>query len=56
MKHEQLDPHPQIKDYRIICSHLESLHSHDAISVLIKGVDGGLTDNISVETYRSLVC
>jgi GTP cyclohydrolase I len=54
--HEQLEPHPQIKDYRIICSHLESLHSHDAISVLIKGVDGGLTDHISVETYRSLVC
>jgi GTP cyclohydrolase I len=54
--HEQLDPHPQIKDYRIICSHLESLHSHDAISVLVKGIDGGLTDHIPVETYRSLVC
>jgi GTP cyclohydrolase I len=54
--HEQLDPHPQIKDFKIICSHLESLHSHDAISVLIKGVDGGLTPDVSVETYRSLVC
>jgi GTP cyclohydrolase I len=54
--HEQLDPHPQIKDFKIICSHLESLHSHDAISVLVKGIEGGLTPEVSVETYRSLVC
>jgi GTP cyclohydrolase I len=56
MKYEQLDPHPQIKDFKIICSHLESLHSHDAISVLTKGVPNGLTPDVSVETYRSLVC
>jgi GTP cyclohydrolase IB len=54
--HEQLDPHPNIKDFRIICSHLESLHSHDAISVLVKGIPNGLTDHIPVEVYRSLVC
>jgi GTP cyclohydrolase I len=54
--HEQLEPHPQIKDFKIICSHLESLHSHDAISVLVKGVNGGLTPDVPVEVYRSLVC
>jgi GTP cyclohydrolase I len=54
--HEQLNPHPQIKDFKIICSHLESLHSHDAISVLVKGVEGGLTADVPVEVYRSLVC
>lgn len=54
--HEQLHPHPQIKDFKIICSHLESLHSHDAISVLVKGVNGGLTADVPVEVYRSLVC
>lgn len=54
--HEQLDPHPQIKDFKIICSHLESLHSHDAISVLVKGVEGGLNSDVPVEVYRSLVC
>ena len=54
--HERLNPHPQIKDFKIICSHLESLHSHDAISVLIKGVEGGLTADVPVEVYRSLVC
>jgi len=54
--HEQLDSHPQITDFKIICSHLESLHSHDAISVLVKGVEGGLTPDVPVEVYKSLVC
>jgi GTP cyclohydrolase I len=54
--HEKLDKHPNIKDFKIICSHLESLHSHDAISVLIKGIKNGLTPDVSIEVYRSLVC
>jgi GTP cyclohydrolase IB len=54
--HQQLDPHPHITDFKIICSHLESLHSHDAVSVLVKGVRGGLTADVPVEVYRSLVC
>jgi GTP cyclohydrolase I len=54
--HEKLDKHPNIKDFKIICSHLESLHSHDAISVLVKGIEKGLTPDVSVEVYRSLVC
>jgi GTP cyclohydrolase I len=54
--YEQLEPHPQIKDFKIICSHLESLHSHDAVSVMVKGIDGGLTSDVPVEVYRSLVC
>jgi GTP cyclohydrolase I len=54
--YEQLESHPQIKDFKIICSHLESLHSHDAISVMIKGIEGGLTSDVPVEVYRSLVC
>jgi GTP cyclohydrolase I len=54
--HEQLSKVDKIKDFKIICSHLESLHSHDAISVLVKGVEGGLTPDVSVEIYKSLVC
>lgn len=54
--HSQLDQHPDIVDFKIICSHLESLHSHDAISVLVKGVSGGFTPDVPVEIYRSLVC
>jgi hypothetical protein len=29
------------RDFQIACSHLESLHSHDAVSVICKGVKGG---------------
>ena len=34
---EQLEDDPRISDFRIIASHQESLHSHDAISVLTEG-------------------
>jgi GTP cyclohydrolase I len=54
--HEQLESNSLIKDFKIICSHLESLHSHDAISVIVKGVEGGLTSDVPVEVYKSLVC
>ncbi len=53
--HEQLDNNKDIVDFKIICSHLESLHSHDAVSVLVKGVEGGLGIDVSTAEYRSLV-
>jgi GTP cyclohydrolase I len=54
--YEQLNVHPLINDFKVICSHLESLHSHDAVSVITKGISGGLTADVPVEIYRSLVC
>jgi GTP cyclohydrolase I len=54
--YQHLEDNKQIKDFKIICSHLESLHSHDAISVIIKGIDGGLNSDVPVEVYKSLVC
>lgn len=54
--YEKLAENNSITDFKVICSHLESLHSHDAISVIIKGVPGGLTAEVPVEVYRSLVC
>jgi len=36
-----LNSDPQIVDFRVHAAHLESLHSHDAISILVKGVPGG---------------
>lgn len=35
--YEQLQSDTRIKDFRIIASHQESLHSHDAVSVLTEG-------------------
>ena len=39
--YEQLDEDNRIIDFRVVCSHFESLHSHDAVAVLCRGVDGG---------------
>ncbi len=52
--YEQLNADPRIKDFQVACSHLESLHSHDAVSVICKGVPGGFTADFS--NFRSLVC
>ena len=54
--HEQLEQNPSIYDFKIICSHLESLHSHDAISVIIKGIPKGFTSEVPLEVYKSLTC
>lgn len=34
---EQLQGDPRVGDYRVVASHQESLHSHDAVSVLTEG-------------------
>lgn len=39
--YKQLNEEPKIIDFRVVCSHFESLHSHDAVAVLCRGVDGG---------------
>ena len=52
--YEGLDADPRISDFRVFASHKESLHSHDAVSVIIKGVPGGFDANIEPFTYRSL--
>jgi len=44
----------RIADFQVACSHLESLHSHDAVSVICKGVKGGFTADFS--DFQSLVC
>ena len=45
---------PRIADFQVTCSHLESLHSHDAVSVICKGVPGGFTADAM--EFQSLVC
>ncbi len=44
----------RVADFQIACSHQESLHSHDAVSVICKGVKGGFSADFS--DFRSLVC
>ena len=44
----------RIVDFQVACSHLESLHSHDAVSVICKGVPGGFKADFM--EFRDLVC
>ena len=51
--YEQLEEESRIIDFRVICSHFESLHSHDAVAVLSRGVDGGF--RAEYEDFANLV-
>lgn len=51
--YEQLDQDPRIVDFQVACAHLESLHSHDAVAVINKGVSGGFTGHF--EDFKSLI-
>jgi GTP cyclohydrolase IB len=37
-----LDADPRVRDWRVQATHVESLHPHDAVSIAVKGVPGGL--------------
>ncbi len=39
--YDRLNADSRIHDFEVACSHQESLHSHDAVSVICKGVPGG---------------
>lgn len=52
--YKSLNSNEKVLDFKVVLSHLESLHSHDAIAVIIKGIEGGFNADIAFETYRSL--
>ena len=52
--YEQLESDERVLDFRVICSHQESLHSHDAISV-ITAPNTEFCTNISHELWSSLI-
>lgn len=52
--YERYDADLRVRDFVVACSHLESLHSHDAVSVINKGMPSGLSADFS--QFRDLVC
>jgi len=52
--YKEFDGEKRIVDFRIACSHLESLHSHDAVSVICKGVKDGFKADFM--DFGSLLC
>lgn len=53
--YEQLDDDPRIRDFKVVASHQESLHSHDAVSVIVKGIEGGFSAEIEPSTMTSMI-
>jgi GTP cyclohydrolase I len=52
--YRELNGDPRIRDFQAACAHLESLHSHDAVSVICKGVKGGYAADFL--DFGQLVC
>lgn len=51
-----LDGDKRIIDFKIVCSHNESLHDHNAISVMLKKAAGGFFDSrVTISELQSLV-
>ena len=53
--YQVLNQDTRIKDFKVVASHQESLHSHDAVSVIVKGVEGGFSAEIEPSTMTSLI-
>ena len=50
-----LNSNSAVKDYKIICSHQESLHSHDAVAVITKGVEGSIFNHhVTLGEWQSM--
>ena len=52
--YEQLINDKRIQDFRVICSHQESLHSHDAVSVIL-APNSKFSNHVSHELWSSLI-
>lgn len=52
--YDKLNADKRIKDFQAACAHLESLHSHDAVAVINKGIEGGFSAQF--DDFGSLIC
>lgn len=52
--YQEFDADKRIADFEIACIHLESLHSHDAVGVICKGLPNGFSANFS--DFEDLLC
>ena len=50
---QSLSGDQRITDFKVIASHNESLHSHNAVSVITKGVPGGFSAGVARDVFES---
>lgn len=53
--HEQFIKDKRIVDFKVIASHQESLHSHDAVACIVKGVPGGFRPEVERALWNTLI-
>lgn len=52
---DELNQHKSVIDYKVICSHQESLHSHDAIAVITKGLKNSIFNHhVTLGEWQSM--
>ena len=51
--YDKLSNESRITDFKIVASHNESLHSHNAVSVIVKGVEGGFSAGVPRDVFES---
>lgn len=51
----ELSKDKRIRDFKVIASHQESLHSHDAIAVITKGIENGFQPEVDPHLFASLI-
>ena len=53
---ERLNSESDVLDYKIICSHRESLHSHEAVAVITKGKRGSIFNHhVTLGEWQSMI-
>lgn len=51
----ELNQHSNVVDYKVICSHQESLHSHDAVAVITKGIKNSVFNHhVTLGEWQSM--
>ena len=51
----ELNQHSNVADYKVICSHQESLHSHDAVAVITKGIKNSVFNHhVTLGEWQSM--
>ena len=52
--YEQFVKNDNIEDFKIVCSHMESLHNHSACGAIVKGIKNGYTSEVESDIYKML--
>ena len=53
LMYEKLNSESRFKDFKIVASHNESLDSDYAVSVIVKGVEGGFSAGVARDVFES---